>query len=531
MYRPTIRCKFFARGNCRNGEACPFAHIPQAEIIDLQQTNSRNADVQLERHRRLTGQVGFSNHGFNEHPQSFSHYFDKSRYKWVSPLLKEREEAKKVSSDKNIMDKNAFNKDLITKQTDTVARKGASDSSIFLNSENTGTTLNKKSESQVNVGNESTEGVELNYNGYKNLMQKLYSRMEDLTAEQIKQFNADEFEYGKEKIWRLLLGFVDIVHRCEVKNFIEGSELMDSNLDHNKIKRCKRGLRDKLCDEMAGNFWQSSHWEQWILDKQDILRMRGEDMKCITEEEYTKLMIFFCNFIHAIGMDSQQPHKTRMQVIATACVYFRRFYSRRSLKDIDPFLLAPTSLFLASKVEEHGMMSHNKLIQATNNACKVIKPLNQLIAEMGREHKDLDVISSYAWKICNDCTRTDLSLMYPPHQIAIACILIASVWTNRDRELKNWFAELAVDFEKVLEIQKIIINLYSVWKTFDEKEQLVAILQKIPRPNPGPQSSGATMMQTHSHTGLQVNNMNIHQGVSMGPPPMPSVANIKFEAH
>ncbi|VDN44121.1 unnamed protein product [Gongylonema pulchrum] len=69
-------------------------------------------------------------------------------------------------------------------------------------------------------------------------------------------------------------------------------------------------------------------------------------------------------------MDSQQPHKTRMQVIATACVYFRRFYARRSLKDIDPFLLAPTSLFLASKVEEHGMMSHNKLIQATNNALK-----------------------------------------------------------------------------------------------------------------------------------------------------------------
>lgn len=41
------------------------------------------------------------------------------------------------------------------------------------------------------------------------------------------------------------------------------------------------------------------------------------------------------------------------------------------------------------------------------------------MAEMAREHKDLDTISSYAWKICNDCTRTDLSLMYPPHQIAI----------------------------------------------------------------------------------------------------------------
>ncbi|VDN22590.1 unnamed protein product [Gongylonema pulchrum] len=149
------------------------------------------------------------------------------------------------------------------------------------------------------------------------------------------------------------------------------------------------------------------------------------------------------------------------------------------------------------------------------------------MAEMAREHKDLDTISAYAWKICNDCTRTDLSLMYPPHQIAIACILIASVWTNRDKELKNWFAELAI-----LEIQKIIINLYSVWKTFDEKEQLVAILQKIPRPNPGPQATNAPMMQSqHSHGGLSVPNMNVHQGVTMGPPHMPPTGGMKFETH
>lgn len=284
--------------------------------------------------------------------------------------------------------------------------------------------------------------------------------------------------------------------------------------------------------------------------------MRAEDLKHLTEDEYTKLMIFFCNFIHAIGMDSQQPQKTRMQVIATACVYFRRFYARRSLKDIDPFLLAPTCLFLASKVEEHGMMSHSKLIQATNNAlkkwpflqqelmfraqhiqeaefflleimdcCLIVyhpyRPLNLLLAEMNTpEHKDLEALSATAWKICNDCTRTDLSLMYPPHQIAIACLLIASIWTKRDKELVNWFAELATDFEKVLEIQKIILNLYSVWKTFDEKEQLQGLLNKMPKPqtqNP----NGGGMVQSHSHNNLSMGNMGMHQGMSMGPPQMP----------
>lgn len=59
-----------------------------------------------------------------------------------------------------------------------------------------------------------------------------------------------------------------------------------------------------------------------------------------------------------------------MQTIATACVYFRRFYARRSFKDIDPFLLAPTCLTLASKVEESGLVPCNKLIITTTSACK-----------------------------------------------------------------------------------------------------------------------------------------------------------------
>lgn len=80
----------------------------------------------------------------------------------------------------------------------------------------------------------------------------------------------------------------------------------------------------------------------------------------------------------------------RMQAIATACVYFRRFYARsssgfcqwsmlidhwnfrRSFKDIDPFLLALTCTNLASKVEEMGHLSHNKLTAAFQRACKCL---------------------------------------------------------------------------------------------------------------------------------------------------------------
>lgn len=114
---------------------------------------------------------------------------------------------------------------------------------------------------------------------------------------------------------------------------------------------------------MAGNFWQSSHHQQWLLDKQDLIRERQHDLSVLTEEEYQKIFIFFSNMIQMIG----EQLKLRQQVVATATVYFKRFYARNSLKCIDPLLLAPTTVFLASKVEEFGVISNSRLISTMGN--------------------------------------------------------------------------------------------------------------------------------------------------------------------
>lgn len=65
-----------------------------------------------------------------------------------------------------------------------------------------------------------------------------------------------------------------------------------------------------------------------------------------------------CAVIQQLG----ETLKLRQQVVATATVFLKRFYARYSLKCIDPLLLAPTSVFLASKVEECGVISNNRLI-------------------------------------------------------------------------------------------------------------------------------------------------------------------------
>lgn len=210
---------------------------------------------------------------------------------------------------------------------------------------------------------------------------------------------------------------------------------------------------------MAGNFWQSSHNSQWILDKQDLLRERQHDLQILSEEEYQKIFIFFANLIQCIG----EQLKTRQQVIATATVYFKRFYARNSLKSIDPLLLAPTCIFLSSKVEEFGVISNNRLISTCQtviknkfghawqqefpyranhilecefyllenlDCCLIVyqpyRPLLQLIQDINQDEQLLTL----TWRIINDSLRTDVSLLFPPYQVGVGCAHCCDSLTN-----------------------------------------------------------------------------------------------------
>ncbi|TPP65702.1 Cyclin-C [Fasciola gigantica] len=48
---------------------------------------------------------------------------------------------------------------------------------------------------------------------------------------------------------------------------------------------------------------------------------------------------------------------------------------------------------------------------------------------------------------------------------------------------EHWFSELNVDMEKVLEVTRHLINLYDLWRRFDEATEMpIILLKKIPRP-------------------------------------------------
>ncbi|KAK8730242.1 hypothetical protein OTU49_008171, partial [Cherax quadricarinatus] len=125
--------------------------------------------------------------------------------------------------------------------------------------------------------------------------------------------------------------------------------------------------------------------------------------------------------------------KLRQQVIATATTFLKRFYARNSLKCIDPLLLAPTSVFLSSKVEEFGVISNSRLI----STCQTV-----------------------------------------------ACIHMACVVHQKD--CKQWFAELNTDLDRIMEITRYILNLYDLWESYDERKEIQGLLQKMPKPNTQP---------------------------------------------
>ncbi|KAL3317801.1 hypothetical protein Ciccas_003541 [Cichlidogyrus casuarinus] len=200
---------------------------------------------------------------------------------------------------------------------------------------------------------------------------------------------------------------------------------------------------------------------EWLLDKQDVLKCRVHDIEALgKEEDYQKLMIFFVGVIQTFG----KAVEVRQQVIATATIYFKRFYSRNSLKSIDPWLMAPSCLFLASKVEEFAALPHKHLNTACRNAvaqnyCKcfpdgiypyrphdilecefilmealdccliVFHPYRSLVSFCEDLRPQLsgstDILLQKSWRIINDSLKTDLCLFYPPYMITLGAMQVA----------------------------------------------------------------------------------------------------------
>ena len=76
-----------------------------------------------------------------------------------------------------------------------------------------------------------------------------------------------------------------------------------------------------------------------------------------------------------------------------------------------------------------------------------------------------------AWRIINDSLKTDAPLLYPPYEIALACILLAARHRDKMGIVKQYMIEAPVDVERIYEVVKLLLKYYELLTTYDVDPQ------------------------------------------------------------
>ncbi|KIY69116.1 C/H/G cyclin [Cylindrobasidium torrendii FP15055 ss-10] len=245
---------------------------------------------------------------------------------------------------------------------------------------------------------------------------------------------------------------------------------------------------------MTSNFWTSTHYKRWIVDRSTIQQARSDDLRFLEDPELLDFFeIYFANAIAKLG----SKLNLRQRVIATATIFFRRFFLKNSYCEMDPFLVVSACLYVAAKVEEsplhiksvttdsrslfHHQYSHKTMTADNSKLAEmefylvddlegdlvVYHPYRTLLALCQKESNHAseaeagevafwikteepliqassklelsDEAFEVAWSVINDTYRGTFCLRYPPHLIAIAAIYVTHVIhpATRDEVFSN----------------------------------------------------------------------------------------------
>ncbi|KAI0071493.1 cyclin-like protein [Panus rudis PR-1116 ss-1] len=112
---------------------------------------------------------------------------------------------------------------------------------------------------------------------------------------------------------------------------------------------------------MATDFWASSHYQRWIIDRLTVKQARAQDLSYVDDPEYLDFLnIYFANLIARLG----KKLGLRQRVIATATIFFRRFYVKNAYCETDPFIVIAACCYVAAKSEESPVHIKNVVTEA-----------------------------------------------------------------------------------------------------------------------------------------------------------------------
>ncbi|KAL3217863.1 hypothetical protein MRX96_031969 [Rhipicephalus microplus] len=151
---------------------------------------------------------------------------------------------------------------------------------------------------------------------------------------------------------------------------------------------------------MAGNFWQSSQYQQWLLDRQDLLRERHSDLQGAERRGVPQTYDLLRQLHPGPGRATQEFGVISNSRLVTTCqTVVKNKFSHVFPQDF-PYRI------------NHVLECEFYLLEMMD-CCLVLyhpyRPLVQYVHDIGPE----DSLLSMAWKVVNDSLRTDVCLPAP----------------------------------------------------------------------------------------------------------------------
>jgi len=285
---------------------------------------------------------------------------------------------------------------------------------------------------------------------------------------------------------------------------------------------------------MSASYWQSSQAIVCIINHSAVINSANLNSN-ISHRDVSHLHFFYT----ALTTSLAKKLSLRQSVIASALVYFKRYFLLNSFQHTDPLLVIATAVFLASKVEECPiplksivdnfrnllfLQSQNLgtiayLLNTDTQTANVLTPfdcfpydaaaiaefefyllehlgfylilhhpyhpLSAFVADLGLEK----TLLGPAWYVVNDAYKTHLPLMHPPHVLALAAIYIVGTLHEellipeddafaQKVDLAAWLGALDVDLEAVVRVASNVLLVYQEMEVYDDKA-VVAILERL----------------------------------------------------
>ena len=110
------------------------------------------------------------------------------------------------------------------------------------------------------------------------------------------------------------------------------------------------------------------------------------------------------------------------------------------------------------------------------------------------------------WRIINDSLKTDAPLLYPPYEIALACLLLAATYRDKMSVLKPYLIDAQIDLERIYEVVKYLLKYYELMTNYDadppnDGKQMKELLSKIPKPKINSNEINNSTTQSNEQTG------------------------------